>query len=108
MRINYFSNYFTWLNMCKQNEIIEIKLLRQACSKAFKKLTSYNHFIWKGHQSLLTRTNTLKMWHCSSIFISNKFVSIPGNGGGLVGQAGAVKKIITSLACFKHIKSHYQ
>lgn len=30
------------------------------------------------------------------VFISNKFLSIPGNGGGLVGQAGAVKKVITS------------
>lgn len=26
------------------------------------------------------------------VFISNKFLCIPGNGGGLVGQAGAVKK----------------
>lgn len=28
------------------------------------------------------------------VFISNKFLSIPGNGGGLVGQAGAVKKLL--------------
>lgn len=29
---------------------------------------------------------------CSSIFISNKYLSLPGSGGGLVGQAGAMNR----------------